>query len=59
MPVFKFYDAVCDTCGNWYGSQYKPPQTNNQKDAVTEMQTYGWAFEKGKSFCEDCKNKGE
>ncbi|MEH7116167.1 hypothetical protein V7128_01910 [Neobacillus vireti] len=54
MKVFKFYDAYCDSCGNWYGSCFLPPRTSNKNEAIIEMKANGWKVKDGKTLCHNC-----
>lgn len=55
MKVYKFYDACCDNCGNWYGATFKQPETNNKEEAVKEIESNGWVSKNGKTLCRECK----
>lgn len=56
MKVYKFYDACCDSCGNWYGTNFRPPQTSSKLEAIDEMKMHGWTSKNGKTLCNNCKS---
>ncbi|MEB5480853.1 hypothetical protein P8825_14905 [Shouchella clausii] len=56
FEVIKYYDACCDQCGNWYGSEFKPYNGANKNEAIAEMKKDGWRYIKGKTLCQYCAN---
>lgn len=54
MRIYKFYDAACDNCGEWYGSSFPQPQVTNQKLAILQMKEHGWTETFEKTLCHKC-----
>jgi hypothetical protein len=53
MNIYKFYDAFCVKCGEWYGSKHKQPQ-GNKRGAIKEIKNNGWGIRNGDVMCTVC-----